>query len=290
MRRRGGVPPFAANHDPEAEEDNGSCIYCEAVNTPNTDAPDPMVFGTGIGNTHMHVSEDSCNVISLSLGVLERYVGNLAPEGDDPTNYVIGTGLADVPEGADEGSRWNYLLSINLGEHTFADVDCLDFNPDSEIDLSDPASAYTVFGSYADAFALLGVTELIESSFFQDTQNLGFGLWADVLGGLVSFDPNAEGTYNVGLYAYAPSGALLASTEISIQTLDEGGAPTKAQLPPWTMARACCLTTAAFAVATASQRGRAIVWAMCTTIAAFVAATAAHATLVTRRSSRRPTP
>ena len=221
----GCTDPFAFNHNPEADEDNGSCAYCEAVNTPNTDAPDPMVIGTGIDNSHMHVSEDSCNGISLSLGVLERFVGNLAPEETDPTLYVIGTGLADVPDGADEGSRWNYLLSINLGEHTFADVDVylgVDFNPAADIDLSDPASGYTIFGNYADAFTLLGASELIGTSLFQDTQNLGFGLWADFLGGLVSFDPNTEGTYNVGLYAYAPSGALLAASEISIQTLNEG--------------------------------------------------------------------
>ena len=39
------------------------------------------------------------NGITASLGVLERYVGNVEPEAGNLTNYQVNNGFADVPEG-----------------------------------------------------------------------------------------------------------------------------------------------------------------------------------------------
>ena len=47
----------------------------------------------------MNVGLDACNGISASLGVLERYVGNVAPEAGNLTNYQVNNGYADVPCG-----------------------------------------------------------------------------------------------------------------------------------------------------------------------------------------------
>ena len=50
-----------------------------------------------------------------------------------------------------EGARWNYLLSVNLGEHTFSDVEVkfgLDFDPACGFDANNLGASYTVFGSF----------------------------------------------------------------------------------------------------------------------------------------------
>ena len=44
---------------------------------------------------------DVCNGITASLGVLERFVGNVEPQASDTTNYQVNNGYADVPEGAE---------------------------------------------------------------------------------------------------------------------------------------------------------------------------------------------
>ena len=235
VRVEGCMDPYASNYNPEANEEDGTCMYCSAVNVPNSTAPDPIVIGTGISNEHMHVSADTCNGLSLSLGALERYVGSIVPESNDLTRYRIETGYSEAPEGAAEGAKWNYLLSINLGEGTFQEVDVkfgIDFDPAEEIDLSDPSTAFAVYGSLAEALALIDFQEgttLAQGGFFQDTQNLAFGFWAELSGlsGL-TFDPNANGVYHLGVYAVSPGGGVLASSVISIEAYTPGCVDTTA--------------------------------------------------------------
>ena len=229
VRVDGCMDPYASNYNPEANEEDGTCTYCAPANVPNGTGPDPIVIGTGISNEHMHVATDTCNGLSLSLGALERYVGSLVPESGDPTRYRVETGYSEAPEGAAEGAKWNYLLSINLGESTFQDVDVkfgIDFDPAEEIDLSDPSAAFAVYGSLVEALALFDAqngTSLAQGGFFQDTQNLAFGFWAELSGlaGL-TFDPNANGVYHLGLYAVSPGGGVLASSVISVEAYTPG--------------------------------------------------------------------
>lgn len=229
VRVEGCMDALASNYLPEANEDDGSCAYCAPDNQTDAPAPDPIYIGSGISNEHMHVSSDTCNGLSLSLGALERFVGSIVPEATMPTRYRIETGYSDAPEGSPEGSRWNYLLSVNLGDYTFQDVSVyfgIDFNPEAAIDLSDPSAAYTVYGSLAEALALVDAsqgTNLAEGGFFQDTQNLAFGFWADFLGfSGITFDPQSNGVYHLGVYAFAPSGGLLAAAEISVEAFTPG--------------------------------------------------------------------
>ena len=58
-----------------------------------------FTIGSGLSNDHMNVGLDACNGISASLGVLERYVGNVEPEAGNLTNYQVNNGFADVPSG-----------------------------------------------------------------------------------------------------------------------------------------------------------------------------------------------
>ena len=53
-----------------------------------------FTIGSGLSNDHMNVGTDACNGISASLGVLERYVGNVEPEAGNLTNYQVNNGYA----------------------------------------------------------------------------------------------------------------------------------------------------------------------------------------------------
>ena len=174
----------------------------------------------------MNVGIDSCNGITASLGVVERFVGNVEPQAGKLSNYQVNNGYADVPEGAEAGARWNYLLSVNLGEYVFEDVDVkfgLDFDPADNFDAANLADSYTIFGSFSEAFPFVQTgtgIDYAQASIFQDSQNFDFGFWSQLVGGAnVDFDPNAVGVYNVGVYVYSLEGALLASSEISVETV-----------------------------------------------------------------------
>ena len=228
VRVEGCMDSYASNYNPEANEEDGSCTYCAATNVPDGTAPDPIVIGTGMTNEHMHVATDTCNGLSLSLGAWERYVGSLVPESDDLTRYRIETGYSEAPEGA-EVAKWNYLLSVNLGESTFQDVDVtfgIDFDPAEEIDLSDPSASFTVYGSLVEALAMIDAqngTNFALGGFFQDTQPPPFGFWAELTGlAGVTFDPNANGVYHLGVYAVSPGGGVLASSVISVEAYTSG--------------------------------------------------------------------
>ena len=90
--------PFASNFN--AAED---CTYCTPSNALDSAPSEEFTIGSGLSNDHMNVGTDACNGISASLGVLERYVGNVAPEAGNLSNYQVNNGYADVPAGAEEG-------------------------------------------------------------------------------------------------------------------------------------------------------------------------------------------
>ena len=104
---------FASNY-----QEAGNCTYCVSSNEFNSSPVEEITIGSGLSNDHMNVGEDTCNGISASLGVVLRYEGNVEPESDDLTNYLVNNGYTDV-SGAEPGSRWNYLLSVNLGSYIF---------------------------------------------------------------------------------------------------------------------------------------------------------------------------
>ena len=214
--------PLASNYN----MGDGACTYCDSTNELNSSPEEEFTIGTGLSNDHMNVGVDACNGITASLGVLERYVGNVEPEADNLTNYQVNNGFADVPEGVEAGARWNYLLSVNLGAYVFADVEVkfgLDFDPADDFDDTDLEGSYTIFGAFSEAFPLVETQTGIDygqEGIFQDSQNFDFGFWSDLAQGAdVDFDPNAVGVYNLGVYVYSLEGALLASSEISVETL-----------------------------------------------------------------------
>ncbi|MGB2157549.1 MAG: hypothetical protein ACPHX0_03690, partial [Flavobacteriales bacterium] len=220
--------------DPLASNFNaaGACTYCDSSNELNSSPEEEFTIGSGLSNDHMNVGIDACNGITASLGVLERYVGNVEPEAGNLANYQVNNGFADVPEGVEAGARWNYLLSVNLGEYVFADVEVkfgLDFDPANDFNASDLEGSYTIFGSFSEAFPLVETQTGIDygqESIFQDSQNFDFGFWSQLAEGAdVDFDPNAVGVYNLGVYVYSLEGALLASSEISVETVDSCNDP-----------------------------------------------------------------
>ena len=213
--------PFASNF-----EEAGACTYCESVNQLNSSPEEEITIGSGLSNDHMNVGIDPCNGITASLGVVERFVGNVEPQAGKLSNYQVNNGFADVPEGAEAGARWNYLLSVNLGEYVFEDVDVkfgLDFDPADSFDAANLEGSYTIFGSFSEAFPFVQTgtgIDYAQASIFQDSQNFDFGFWSQLAEGAnVDFDPNAVGVYNIGVYVYSLEGALLASSEISVETV-----------------------------------------------------------------------
>ena len=223
-----GFPPILGCNDPFASNFNavGDCTYCTPSNAFDSSPSEEFTIGSGLSNDHMNVGIDPCNGITASLGVLERYVGNVEPQAGNLSNYQVNTGFADVPDGGDAGSRWNYLLSVNLGEYVFEDVEVkfgLDFDPADDFDADNLEESYTIFGSFAEAWPLVEMVTGVDypqESIFQDSQNFDFGFWSQLAEGAdVDFDPNAVGVYNLGVYVYSLEGTLLASSEISVETL-----------------------------------------------------------------------
>ena len=215
---------FAANYI----GDQGTCAYCASLNDLNSSPEEGITIGSGLSNNHMNVGTDACNGITASLGVVERYVGNVEPQSGNLTNYQVNNGYADVPEGAEPGARWNYLLSVNLGGHAVEDVDVkfgLDFDPSDNFDASNLDGSYTIFGSFSEAFAFVQTgtgIDYAQASIFQDSQNFDFGFWSELASAAdVAFDPNAVGVYNVGVYVYTLEGALLTFSEISVEVIQD---------------------------------------------------------------------
>ena len=216
---------FASNY-----QEAGDCTYCVSSNEFNSSPAEEITIGTGLSNDHMNVGIDACNGISASLGVVLRYAGSVEPESGNLTNYQVNNGYTEV-SGAEPGSRWNYLLSVNLGSHTFEDVHVmfgLDFDPADDFDPSNLEGSYTIYGSFAEAFTYVQAVEGVDyaqASIFQDSQNFDFGFWSTLAEGAnVDFDPYDVGVYNIGVYVYASvGGALLASSEISVETLPYEG-------------------------------------------------------------------
>ena len=197
--------PFASNFN-----EAGDCTYCTPSNALDSSPSEEFTIGSGLSNDHMNVGLDACNGISASLGVLERYVGNVEPEAGNLTNYQVNNGFADVPEGVEAGARWNYLLSVNLGEYTFSDVEVtfgLDFDPAEGFDPNNLEGIVHGFWVVRRGLAVCGTETGIDyanESLFQDSQNFDFGFWAQLVAGAgEDFDPYAVGVYNLGVYVHS---------------------------------------------------------------------------------------
>ena len=66
-----------------------------------------------------------------------------------------------------------------------------------------------------------------QEGIYQDSQNFDFGFWSTLAQESpdVDFDPYAVGVYNIGVYVYSLDGALLASSEISVETVESCNDP-----------------------------------------------------------------
>ena len=162
--------------------------------------PDPISIGTGISNQHMAVGE-YCG-LNAGIKASKRFLGDVVPtDGDRPGDtYQFGTGVSPTSSAnttPDPGiARWNFLVSVNLGNLTFNDVKVyldIDFDP------ADDACGQT--GPYvADISQFMIDNSLGGTSMYQASQNLGFSFWQTIGDpGILPFDPYAEGVYDLAV-------------------------------------------------------------------------------------------
>ncbi len=165
----------------------------------DTVLPDPIVIGSGISNENMAVAQ-TCG-INGGIKAFKRFRGDVEPvDGDVPGDtYQFGPGAS--PESAaneepDSGTaRWNYLISVNLGQSTFNDL-----NVFLELDFDPSDSACQVGPFVANISQLLRDSGQGGTSFFQSSENFGFDFFQQ-LGSpdILPFDPDAEGVYDLAL-------------------------------------------------------------------------------------------
>ena len=206
----------ACNYNPAATCDDNSCI--EAVETVviDTQGAAPTIFsGFDDAADHMVIASD-CNV-SAAISAIERFVGNIDPNGTNLYRVLSGNSptSAGDPTPADGLARWNYYLQIDLGNYTFNDVDVF-----LDIDW-DPSTGTSVYSAnYAQSLRDLGFGAL---STYQDAQNLGFSFWAAVGDpAILPFDPFANGQYNLTLRIVTPSGATMVSAPMTVEVFTPG--------------------------------------------------------------------
>ena len=120
--------PFASNF-----EEAGACTYCESVNQLNSSPEEEFTIGSGLSNDHMNVGIDACNGITASLGVLERYVGNVEPQSRELVELPSEQRLCGRARGRRGRSPLELLVECELGRaYVFEDVEVkfgLDFDP-----------------------------------------------------------------------------------------------------------------------------------------------------------------
>jgi len=211
----GCTDPFADNYDVAFTVEDGSCTYCATSLSYDVTGPDAIAVGSGISNEHMATAAD-CNV-SASIKAFERFTGDITPtggvyrieSGESPTSGVDPTPAAGL-------AKWNYLLSVNLGAFTANDAKVyldIDFDPAVA-----SGAVHTVDISQVLLDNGLGMLSLI-----QDSQNLGFDFW-QLIGdpAITTFDPSANGIYDLTLRVESLLGQELANAPIQVEVYTSG--------------------------------------------------------------------
>ena len=204
----GCMDPFAENYAPSAST-IVDCVYCTETLTTNTAINTPIVIGAGLPATNASVSI-RCDSMEVGLTAFNRFAGAIVPAGNVYTTTAGNSPTSGSdPTPATGTARWNYLLSVNLGDHTFNDVHVyldLDFDPS-------PATTYNTVNVSAYMIGQgLGNTNLAQSS-----ENFGFSFWQAAPFNFPAFDPNIGGTYDLRVRVLSPSsGEQLMMVPISV--------------------------------------------------------------------------
>ncbi|MFK7755859.1 MAG: hypothetical protein AB8B53_02880 [Flavobacteriales bacterium] len=207
----------AENYNENATDEDNTCTYCSSEIQYGATLPNEILIGSGISNSNMAVAADCPIVVGIKAHL--RFTGDIIPTGD---TYRVETGESTV-SGSDTAldpgtAKWNYLVSVDLGDLTFEDV-----NVFVDIDF-DPADTEIQTGPYsADISQFLIDQELGGISLFQDSQNLGFGFW-QLVGStdILPFDPSANGVYDLAVRVVSLAGVELANVPIRVETFTEG--------------------------------------------------------------------
>lgn len=196
----------------EPTQGPSTCDACTAGPQYGATLSGPIIIGSGISNEEMAVAE-YCD-IELGIKAIRRFLGDISPMGD---TYQVGTGLSPTSASATETdpdlARWNYVLSIDLGNYTFEDLDVsleIDWDP-----ADDPGQAAPYVANVSQSAIDNG---LGNTGFLQDSQNLGFDFW-QLLGdsNILPFDPYAEGVYDFRISVKTPAGVELAFTDMRVE-------------------------------------------------------------------------
>ncbi len=173
-------------------------LYLDGLNQPE--------LGTGVSDGHLAIAENSA--MSAFIGIKRRaviapadnlpYIGGhyQAPAGYSPTSYADPT-----PTGL---MTWNFMVYMDLGELTFADVDVrlyLDFDPCYTNTME------TMFElDMADLMALSNL-DPAEISELATNQNLASNAWQVFSDdNIQAVDPTASGYYTIALAVYDDCG------------------------------------------------------------------------------------
>ncbi len=221
-------PAAIFTYDSTATKDDGSCDTCFLVvndvctscpSAPNYNdtLPDPILIGSGISNYHMAVMEQ-CD-LNVGIKAMNRFLGDITPTGN---TYMVEVGESPV-SGSDPTpdpgtARWNYLASINLGAFTFDDLLVY-----QKIDF-DPADGTGQTGPY-----LANISQFMidngqgATSFFQASENLGFGFWQGIGDpAILPFNPFATGVYDQSIEVWTPDSILLLQTDMKVVVYKSG--------------------------------------------------------------------
>ncbi len=179
----------------------------------DTILPEPIAVGSGISNEHMAVGE-YCG-IDAGLKAIQRFLGDIEPV--DGNVYQVGTGVSPTNASnttPDPGTaRWNYVVSVNLGDYTFNDL-----NVYLDIDFDNSDSACGVGPYVADISQFMITNSMGGTSVYQDAQNLGFNFWQTIGDpAILPFDPYAEGTYDLRIRIENKDGLELLNIPISVE-------------------------------------------------------------------------
>jgi hypothetical protein len=152
--------------------------------------------GTGTSNGHFAVDTEA-NGVELGLRASIRFIGPITPTGN---LYIAPVG--STPPGR---ALWTFEFSVNPGS------------------LLDTHSVLTITGpagiSVLDPKTAFAGNKPIGGSFYQNSENLGFGVFE--LFGPLNFNPNASGMYTIDLKLFSANDQLLGDVSIQVNAVPE---------------------------------------------------------------------